>query len=353
VLKGHATLTMSVTRRIRERRSETRRVGPAGVDQQGSLRRRVSREGTREAVRSMLPILLVVASNLGAWGVAALNRSGEPEAVLLELTERELRLPARQAENTALTLRIVFIGGRDGGTSQPREAGWFDRAKLQSIGFDCSRPVAQEHAAHYRSRPPRMTYAAMEYEGESWRGKMAQLASDSPLPPVQGVAPERPAAAGGSGIAAGDPAGTTTRRGQDNLLPSRLVAIDVDNDPVALSVDGLSTIDARPTAIRWIDASAPAFSTRDSARSQNGSHRRHSRSSSPAQPGAGPHRRRAQHPTAGSRTATLTRHWMVTRQAAKSPSVVRRFLSDLEYVDCIAPCLPLKVTHSGSGRAKT
>ena len=202
----------------------------------------------------MRPILLVVASNLGAWRFAALNRSGGPEAVL-ELTERELRLPARQAENTALTLRIVFIGGRDGGTSQPREAGWFDRATLQSIGFGCSRPVAQEHAAHYRSRPPRMTYAAMEYEGESWRGKMAQLASDSPLPP--------------------------------------------------------------------------------------------------APPGAGPHRRRAQHPTAGSRTATLTRHWMVTRPAAKSPSVVRRFLSDLEYVDCIAPCLPWKVTHSGSGRAKT
>ena len=48
MLKGHATLTMSVTRRILARRWGTGRdgVGPAGVDQQGSRRSGVSREGT-------------------------------------------------------------------------------------------------------------------------------------------------------------------------------------------------------------------------------------------------------------------------------------------------------------------
>ena len=54
-----------------------------------------------------LAAALVVLSNLAAWRAAALNRSGEPEAVLV-LTERELRLPVRQAENTALTLSLVF-----------------------------------------------------------------------------------------------------------------------------------------------------------------------------------------------------------------------------------------------------
>ena len=112
-----------------------------------------------------LAAALVVLSNLAAWRAAALNRSGEPEAVLV-LTERELQLPAKQTENTALTLRLVFVRWRERGDTVVREAGWFDRAKLESIGFDCRRPVTQENADYYRTRPPRTTFAALEY-GES------------------------------------------------------------------------------------------------------------------------------------------------------------------------------------------
>jgi len=50
---------------------------------------------------------IVVIANAAAWGAAAMNRRGDPEATL-ELTELELRLPAKQAENTALTLSLVF-----------------------------------------------------------------------------------------------------------------------------------------------------------------------------------------------------------------------------------------------------
>jgi hypothetical protein len=113
-----------------------------------------------------LAAALVVLSNLAAWRVAALNRSGEPEAVLV-LTERELRLPVRQAENTALTLTLVFEPPRPRVADAPRQPGWFDRAKLESIGFDCRRPVTAEHAAYYRTRPPRATFAALEYEERS------------------------------------------------------------------------------------------------------------------------------------------------------------------------------------------
>jgi hypothetical protein len=113
-----------------------------------------------------LAAALVVVSNLAAWRVAALNRSGEPEAVLV-LTERELQLPAKQAENTALSLRLVFDRWRERGDTVVREAGWFDRAKLESIGFDCSRPVTAESADYYRTRPPRATYAALEYAESS------------------------------------------------------------------------------------------------------------------------------------------------------------------------------------------
>jgi hypothetical protein len=146
-----------------------------------------------------LAAALVVLSNLAAWRVAALNRRGEPEAVLV-LTERELRLPARQAENTALRLSLVFEPPRPRSDGGPREPGWFDRAKLQSIGFDCRRPVTEENADYYRTRPPRATYAALELEGALWRNQLEQ-------------APQTP---------------------RDPLLDSHLVPIDVDNDPAAL-----------------------------------------------------------------------------------------------------------------------
>ena len=126
-------------------------------------------------------------SNLAAWGVAALNRSGEPEAVLV-LTERELRLPARQAENTALTLALVFERWRERGDGRRcASAGWFDRAKLESIGFDCSRPVTAEHADYYRTRPPRATYAALEYEGALWLKQSSRLRARRNRPFVHGA----------------------------------------------------------------------------------------------------------------------------------------------------------------------
>jgi hypothetical protein len=55
-----------------------------------------------------------------------------------------------------------------------REAGWFDRAKLESVGFDCSRPLTAEYADYYRTRPPRATYAALEYgEGSSLESRLS------------------------------------------------------------------------------------------------------------------------------------------------------------------------------------
>ncbi len=145
---------------------------------------------------------LVMATNLGAWGAAASNRSGEPDAVL-DLTEREMRLPAKEAENTSLALGLVFKRVQHGpvtGSGRPQfeDAGWFDRAKLQAIGFDCRLPMTPENARHYRTQPPRSTFAALEYEGETWRAEI-QAARET-----------------------------------DPLLDTHLVAVDVDNDPAAL-----------------------------------------------------------------------------------------------------------------------
>lgn len=166
---------------------------------------------------------LVIASNLGAWGFAALNRSGEPEATL-ELTERELRLPAKQAENTALALELVLERPRQPGPRHPpREAGWFDRAKLESIGFDCRRPVTKENERHYRERPPRSTYAVLEYDGDAWRRQVEASAAEPPEPP------SAPAGTGG----APEP-GTPRRTALDPLRDTHLVVVDVGNDPAAL-----------------------------------------------------------------------------------------------------------------------
>ena len=130
---------------------------------------------------------LVITTNLGAWGAAALNRSGEPEAVL-DLTEHELQLPPKEADNTSLALQLVYARRRES---------WFDRAKLEAIGFDCSLPVTAENASRYRSQPPRSTFAALE------------AAADA-LPEFEN-------------------AGTNADR-----LPTHLRPIDVDNDPSAL-----------------------------------------------------------------------------------------------------------------------
>jgi hypothetical protein len=163
---------------------------------------------------------LVVASNLGAWGFAALNRSGEPEAVL-ELTERELRLPAKQADNTALTLSLVFERPRAAGPLRPpREPGWFDRAKLQSIGFDCSTPVTPQNVSRYMT-PPRSTYAVLEYEGEAWRRQMAE-----PLP--------EPGQAGEVRADGTHRMTVPAESLEDRPRESRLVVIDVGNDPARL-----------------------------------------------------------------------------------------------------------------------
>jgi hypothetical protein len=138
--------------------------------------------------------VVVIVSNVYALGSAAFNRRGEPDAVI-DLTERELRVTPREAENTAMAFRLAWT---DLAVSEA-DAGWFDAARLAEIGFDCRLPVTMENAAHYRAMPPRSTYAVFDYGGETWQRYVASL----------------PAAVD---------RGTTARR-------SRLVFIDVGNDP--------------------------------------------------------------------------------------------------------------------------
>ena len=145
----------------------------------------------------LIAALVVVFSNLFALARVGMNRSGEPEATL-PLTERELRPTPQQAENTAMTLRLVWTDP----AASAGDPGWFDAAKLSSIGFNCRLPVTEENAAHYRVTPPRSTYAVLEFDGAGWQRYVAAPRAAGDLSPID--------------------------------RESRLVVVDVGNDPRAL-----------------------------------------------------------------------------------------------------------------------
>lgn len=150
---------------------------------------------------------VIVLSNLVALGMVALDRRGEPEATLV-LTERELQLPPRQVENTALALRLRWVDAAD----HDRAERWFDRAKLEEVGFDCGSPLTGEHLERYRSQPPRKAFAVLEYEGEAWQSYRKLLEADQ----------------------ARDQATQGLTLHRERLAGSRLVAVDAGRDPAAL-----------------------------------------------------------------------------------------------------------------------
>ncbi len=111
--------------------------------------------------------IVVIVSNAYTLGSARFNRMGEPEAVL-NLTERELRLAPREADNTAIVLRLEW-NDLERGNGARAVPNWFDAAKLASLGFDCRLPATAENAAHYRGAAPRSAYAVLENDGEAWQ----------------------------------------------------------------------------------------------------------------------------------------------------------------------------------------
>jgi hypothetical protein len=141
--------------------------------------------------------LVVLVTNAAALGFAWFNRTGDPEAVL-NLTEREVRLLPRDAENTAIGLRIEWVAP----SLAPGTVSWLDATKLASLGFDCRTPLDRESGKRAGTQPPRSAYAAFEFEGESWTRYLESIP----------VAADRESAERGS----------------------HLVLIDADRDPAAL-----------------------------------------------------------------------------------------------------------------------
>ncbi len=110
----------------------------------------------------LLAAALVLAADAFVLVRVAHNRSGSPAAAI-ELTELELRLVRPQRESTALFLQLAWepASGRFKFEDGP---GWFDKAKLEELGYDSRLPLTDpQAAARYRLMPSKEAFAVLEY----------------------------------------------------------------------------------------------------------------------------------------------------------------------------------------------
>ena len=152
---------------------------------------------------------IVVVANAAALVVVARNGRGTDAS--LQLTERELPLTNLGTDTTGMTLTLLW----DRETPTP----WFDRAKLESVGFDCSMPPEAPGASEHYSGPwmlPRTAFVAFEYDP-------ASIAADSQqAPPIAEPQPSE-------STPGGQPGGRKVTEYRSHLRP-----VDVDNNAQVL-----------------------------------------------------------------------------------------------------------------------
>lgn len=120
---------------------------------------------------------LVLLLTIGAlFGVAAWNRGGETQAIVL--TERELALPwwwASDQNEARGPLRLTFEWERRGSPQEARV--WLNDMKLRELGFTTGVPAGAPEAADFYNRAlPRQAWVAFEFDGPAWRAIELRLA---------------------------------------------------------------------------------------------------------------------------------------------------------------------------------
>lgn len=172
----------------------------------------------------LIAISLLVLVNAIVLGGIAYNRSGKP-AGTITLTERELPLLSYNhydnRENTGLSLHLDW--------SAYERSEWFDKAKLEMIGFDCSFPVKDSGARnHYQRMLPRKTYVVLEYEGSAWESWIAKeqkyFLEEAEIKAQKGEINNKALES------------DRDRYNRDRKTHSRLFAIDAANDTSALAM---------------------------------------------------------------------------------------------------------------------
>lgn len=171
-------------------------------------------------------ITLVAATNAVVLAGVAYNQSGEPES-LVTMTERELPLAYTVEENSGVELRLDWRQHRKW-SSYPGDPGsaWFNQKKLETLGYDCSRPISDPSARlEYEKALPRKAFAVLEYEGEAWRAWITEAEKEQARIAAQMARQE----ASRKELQEADQELDRLRR-----TNSRLIAVDVGLDPAAL-----------------------------------------------------------------------------------------------------------------------
>ena len=175
---------------------------------------------------------LVVLTNVFVLIGVMYNRGGEPEAQIT-LTEREVPLSYeafQSEENTELALRLHWQSPAHRWQAfmiEPRpEPDWFDQAKLEAVGYDCSLPLSDPLAEQYYDKMlPREAFVVLEYGGQAWTRWLAEW--------------ERAKVFMAEQVDKGKRSKQDLERLNDayDRLPksgSRLLAVDVGSDPIQL-----------------------------------------------------------------------------------------------------------------------
>jgi hypothetical protein len=175
---------------------------------------------------------LVILTNAIVLIGIAYNRGGEPEAEIT-LTEREVPLSYeafQSEENTELALRLHWQSPAHRWQVlmfEPRpETEWFDQAKLEAVGYDCSLPLPDPSAEQYYDKMlPREAFVVLEYGGQAWARWLVEWDRDKVFMAEQ--------------VNKGKRSKQDLERLNDayDRLPktgSRLLAVDVGSDPIQL-----------------------------------------------------------------------------------------------------------------------
>jgi Domain of unknown function (DUF4824) len=118
--------------------------------------------------RRVLPALIVIVANAAILIGVAVNRSGEPDAVVT-MTEREL--PMRFGSDRDSGQQLLMRIDRSGYPYQR----WLTPAKLEALGFDVSAPATSDSARFYSRQLPRRAFVVLEYDGPSWHNVLNEL----------------------------------------------------------------------------------------------------------------------------------------------------------------------------------